>query len=125
MMIKRAFYLALGFFGLVLGSIGTVVPMLPTVPFFLLAAIGFGKSSERLECWFKNTKLYKENLEFFVAGKGMERKVKIRIMITVTVLLSVGFIMMDAVPLGRTVLFIIWICHLFYFMFGVKTIHRE
>ena len=30
----------------------------------LLAAFGFGKSSEKLNTWFKNTRLYRENLAF-------------------------------------------------------------
>ena len=70
------------------------------------------------------TKLYKDNLEDFVAGKGMTKKTKIRIMVTVTVLMSIGFIMMGlkGIVTGCVVLSFVWIFHLIYFIFGVKTI---
>ena len=94
----------LGCIGLALGAVGAVLPLLPAFPFLLLAAFCFAKSSEKLHRWFTGTKLYKNNLESYVKGQGMTWKTKIRIMITVTVLMSIGFIMMHAVPVGRIVL---------------------
>lgn len=38
----------------VLGAIGIVLPLLPTVPFLLLAAFCFARSSERLHNWLIN-----------------------------------------------------------------------
>ena len=87
----------------------------------MLAAYCFARSSEKLHNWFIGTRLYKENLESYVAGQGMTRRVKIRIMVTVTLLMSVGFIMMHAVPIGRIVLGCVWVFHMVYFIFGVKT----
>jgi hypothetical protein len=122
---KRSIYLCIGFLSLALGAIGAVLPLLPTVPFLMLAAICFGKSSERLHTWFTSTKLYKENLESYVEGKGMSIKTKVRIMITVTILMSIGFVMMHRVPVGRIVLGFVWIFHVFYFVFGVKTLKTD
>lgn len=90
-----------------------------------LAAFCFARSSERLHKWFINTKLYKNNLESYVKGQGMTRKTKIRIMATVTLLMSVGFIMMDQVPVGRVVLACVWVFHILYFCFKVKTIKPD
>ena len=122
MKIKKIGYIALGCIGVGLGAVGAVLPLLPAFPFLLLAAFCFARSSERLDRWFKGTKLYKENLESFVQGRGMTKKTKVRIMVTVTLLMSVGFVVMHAVPVGRVVLGCVWVFHILYFCFGVKTI---
>lgn len=125
MNIKKAFFVALGCLGLGLGALGAVLPLLPAFPFLMLAAFCFAKSSEKLHNWFISTKLYKKNLESFVQGKGMTVKTKIRIMVTVTILMSIGFIMMHAVPVGRIILGFVWIFHVLYFIFGIKTLKVE
>ena len=109
---------------MILGAAGSLIPVLPTVPFLMLAAFCFAKSSEKLDRWFKNTKLYKDNLEDFVAGRGMTMKAKVRIMVTVSLLMSVGFIMMGlkGIVTGCIVLGCVWVFHIVYFLFGIKTI---
>ena len=124
MNMKKMLYVILGCIGVGLGAVGAVVPMLPAFPFLMLAAFCFARSSEKLDRWFKGTKLYKDNLEDYVAGRGMTWKTKIRIMITVTLLMSIGFIMMGAkgIVVGCVVLGVVWLFHILYFCFGVKTI---
>lgn len=122
MKIKKILWMALGCLGLGLGALGAILPLLPAFPFLLLAAFSFARSSPKLHAWFVGTKLYKNNLESFVAGRGMTKKTKIRIMVTVTVLMSIGFIAMHAVPVGRIVLGCVWLFHVGYFIFGIKTI---
>lgn len=121
---KKFLYMIAGYISVGLAAIGVVVPVLPTVPFLMLAACCFARSSEKLERWFRGTKLYKDNLEDFVAGRGMTRKAKCRIMCTVTLLMSIGFFMMGrkGIVIGCAVLGIVWICHLIYFIFAIKTI---
>ena len=122
MNIKKICYILLGCIGVGLGALGAVLPLLPAFPFLLLAAFCFGRSSEKLNRWFTGTKLYKDNLESYVKGQGMTKKAKVRIMITVTVLMSIGFAMMHAVPVGRIVLGCVWVFHIVYFCLGVKTL---
>lgn len=121
---KKILYMILGYVGAGMGILGVVIPVLPTVPFLLLAAYCFARSSEKLERWFRGTKLYKDNLADFAAGKGMTRKAKCRIMLTVTLLMSVGFLMMGrkGIVAGCVVLVFVWICHLIYFIFAIQTI---
>lgn len=125
MNIKKAFFVVLGCLSLGLGALGAVLPLLPAFPFLMLAAFCFAKSSEKLHNWFISTKLYKKNLESFVQGKGMTVRTKIRIMVTVTILMSIGFIMMHAVPVGRIILGFVWLFHVLYFIFGIKTLKVE
>ena len=117
---RKILYSIIGCTSIILGIIGVVLPIIPTVPFVLLAAFCFAKSSERLENWFKNTKLYRENN----IKNGMTKQAKIRIMCSVTLLMSIGFIMMGlkGILVGNIVLLIVWIFHMAYFTFGVKTV---
>lgn len=117
---KKILYIFIGCISLELGIIGVILPILPTVPFVLLAAFCFARSSERLDGWFKNTKLYRENN----IKNGMTKQVKIRIMCSVTLLMSIGFIMMGlkGIVIGNIVLLIVWVFHMAYFTFGVKTV---
>lgn len=122
---KKIIYLVIGCISFALGAVGSVFPILPTVPFLLLAAFCFAKSSKKLNHWFKSTKLYKDNLDSYVKGQGMTKVTKIRIMITVTILMLIGFAMMHAVTLGRIVLACVWVFHIIYFAFCVKTLKVE
>ena len=127
MNIKKLLYIILGCIGVGLGAVGAVIPMLPAFPFLMLAAFCFARSSERLDRWFKGTKLYKDNLEDYVAGRGMTWKTKIRIMVTVTLLMSIGFVVMGTkgIVTGCVVLTCVWLFHIVYFCFGVKTIPAQ
>ncbi|TDJ06944.1 MAG: DUF454 domain-containing protein [Deltaproteobacteria bacterium] len=48
---QRYLLLALGLISLGLGILGTILPLLPTTPFILLAAYLFSKSSDKLYKW--------------------------------------------------------------------------
>ncbi len=127
MSLKKVFWIILGCIGVGLGSIGVFLPILPSVPFLLLATFSFARSSERLHKWFVNTKLYKKNLESYVQGKGMTIETKVRIMLIVTLLMGIGFSMMlvKEIYIPCIILLCVWIFHVVYFVFGVKTLHNE
>lgn len=127
MSIKKAIYLVAGCISAGLGAVGTVVPMLPSFPFLMLALFCFARSSRKLERRFKETRLYKNNLESYVQGRQMTWKSKLRIMITVTLLMGIGFTMMSIKPMrtGRNVLVCIWAFHILYFVWGVKTLKSD
>lgn len=121
----RVIFAAVGLISFGLGTLGVVVPILPTVPLYMLTLFCFAKSSKRLHDWFTGTNLYKTHLEGFVRGQGMTLKTKITVMGTVTLLMAVGLICMKEVPAGRIILTVVWICHVLYFVFGVKTRREE
>lgn len=124
---KKILYIVLGCISVGLGALGAVLPVLPTVPFLVLTAFCFARSSEKLDRWFRSTKLYEENLKDFVAGRGMTKKTKIRIMVTVTLLMSIGFVVMGlrGIVSGCVVLGLVWVFHIAYFVFGVRTYQEE
>ena len=120
---KRILWIVLGCIGVGLGAVGAVLPLLPAFPFLLLAAFSFAKSSQRLHTWFVNTKLYKNNLESYVTHRAMTLRTKRRVMLTVTLLMAFGFTMMFLkglyIPCG--ILAGVWVFHIVYFIFGIKT----
>lgn len=47
---KRLAYLIAGFISFGLGAIGVILPVLPTIPFLLLAGFCFARNSEKVRC---------------------------------------------------------------------------
>ncbi len=127
MKIKRLLFLISGCLCLGLGCIGIVLPILPTVPFFLVTVICFANSSPKLHDWFIHTKMYQKHLESFVKKKGMTARAKAGIIISVTLLMGFGFTMMllKGIYIPCLILVLVWLCHIVYFVFGVKTITIE
>lgn len=124
MKLKQLLFLIIGCLSLALGCVGIVLPILPTVPFFLVTVFCFANSSQRLHDWFVGTQMYKKHLDSFVKKKGMTVRTKAGILSSVTVLIAVGFFFMMRKELlvPCIILAVVWACHVIYFVFGVRTI---
>lgn len=127
MKIKYIVFAVLGCVCLGIGCAGIVLPILPTVPFFLLTVFFFANSSKKLHDKFVGSKLYKNHLESFVQKRGMTVKTKLTIIISVTIVMGVGFFLMirGGVIVPSVILAVVWLCHLIYFGFVVKTLKAE
>lgn len=117
----KVFWVVLGLVCLCLGSVGIVLPILPTVPFYLATVFCFTKGSKRLHRWFVGTKLYEKYLESYVKEKRMTMAAKVKLCVTVTIVMGIGFFMMKEVPVGRIILAIVWISHIIVVFFKIET----
>lgn len=54
----RYLWASAGVLSLLLGAIGVVLPLIPTVPFALLAAFCFARSSERMHLWLLQHRIF-------------------------------------------------------------------
>ncbi len=117
---KRKLLALAGLISLGLGALAAALPLIPSFPFLLISFICFGKSSQRLQDWFLSSKLYKNNLEGFLKGRGMTWPAKIRVIITVTLAIGISFALLSRLPWVRAILAVVWLGHIIYFLFFVK-----
>ena len=73
---RRYMLLAFGWISLGLGTLGLMLPILPTTPFVLLAAACFLRSSERLHSWLVAHPVFGKQIIDYLDGKGLKRKTK-------------------------------------------------
>ena len=74
---KKFLFLFAGSLCIVIGVIGIVVPLLPTVPFLLLAAYLYAKGSERFYLWLIHHKWLGTILTNYKEGKGIPVRLRI------------------------------------------------
>jgi len=73
---SRIVWLAVGMVAVAIGSIGVVVPGLPTTVFFIVAAWCFARSSPRFERWVLNLPKIGPMVRDHRDGLGMPRRAK-------------------------------------------------
>lgn len=61
----------------VIGIIGVFLPVVPTVPFWLVTAGCYTRASDRFYRWFINHRLVGDEFRQVLAGQGVTRRTKI------------------------------------------------
>ena len=116
--LKQSIFIILGCFFFILGSIGILVPILPTTPFMILAAACFAESSPRFHKMLLNNRWFGEDLRRWECHKTMKRTTKKRAswVIVFSFSLSIGIL------LGHTILQLLLLCTaliLLYFLWKI------
>jgi uncharacterized protein len=73
----RGFYAGLGFFFVVMGGIGVVVPVWPTTIFLILALWSFKKSSPRMEAWLLSNRYFGPSLRDWEETGSVRKRTKV------------------------------------------------
>ena len=73
---RRTLYLTCGFVALGLGAVGVVLPLLPTVPFMILAAFCFARSSPALEARLLNHRHFGKHIRRWRERRAISRRGK-------------------------------------------------
>lgn len=122
--LKKFIYIVVGLLSFILGTIGIILPILPTTPFYLLASFCFVRGSDRFDKWFKGTKLYKKHLENFVDNRSMTLRQKISILAFADFMLLFPLIILDSLHVKLFIIILI-VYKYYYFMYKIKTIKLE
>jgi uncharacterized membrane protein YbaN (DUF454 family) len=87
----RFFFIVAGCIAVILGTIGVVVPGLPTTPFVLLASWCFYKSSPRLQAWLLQSFLGKYIRDYKKKG-GLTTRKRLYIIALMATMVSMSII---------------------------------
>lgn len=75
-MLGRWLWRLIGLVAVGIGALGTVLPLLPTTPFLLLAAWAFARGSERWRQWLLNHPRFGPAIRSWQAERAIPRKAK-------------------------------------------------
>lgn len=118
----RYLWLTLGCMSFLLGTAGIFLPLLPTVPFYMVALFCFAKGSKKMHRWFVQSDLYKKHAADFMQKKEMTLKAKMNVMVTVTLLMGLAlWLLPEEMYIGYLIIGTAWTVHVLYFIFGIRT----
>jgi uncharacterized protein len=110
-----------GWVAVAVGSIGVIVPGLPTTVFFVVAASCFARSSPRFEAWVLNLPRVGPLVRDYRAGLGMSRTTKAWAICIMVVFASAGIVFAVEHVLVRVGIAVLVVVGAAYILFRVPT----
>ncbi len=101
----RLTWLVVGLLSLSLAALGVALPLLPTTPFILVAAVAFSRSSNRLHDWLVNHDVFGSLIDNWRRHGAISKRAKAVSVASMVVLLAIS--LATAVPTAAIVLQII------------------
>ncbi|MDH5373736.1 MAG: YbaN family protein [Acidimicrobiia bacterium] len=99
--IVRYLYLGAGFLSVGMAVVGTVLPVIPTVPLVLLAGFFFSRSSERFDRWLVEHPIFGPIVRDWRAGLGFTARAKAIAAVAITVSFGVSLLVVVESTPGR------------------------
>lgn len=85
--------MTVGFISFGIGSIGTLIPVLPTTPFLLLSGFCFARSSEKFNVWLKQQKIYDFYVGDYAEHRAIPRAKKYRIIAQIYLIMAASVLL--------------------------------
>ena len=119
--VVRYIFLTIGAISFVLGTAGIVIPLLPTVPFYMLTLFCLARGSERFHKIFLESSLYQKTVGAYERDKALTLRTKLSILASVTTIMAIGAYFSQNMPVALIVMGLVWIGHVIALAFIVKT----
>ena len=119
--VVRYIFLTIGAISFVLGTAGIVIPLLPTVPFYMLTLFCLARGSERFHKMFLESSLYQKTVGAYERDKALTLRTKLSILSSVTIIMAIGAYFSQNMPVALIVMGLVWIGHVIALVFIVKT----
>jgi len=120
---QRFLLLSLGWLAIVLGTLGIVLPLLPTTPFVLLAAWCFARSSPRFHHWLLWRSPFGRYLRHWQRHRAMPPGAKGRAI--VLIILTFGFSLWLVKLFWLRLLLLVLLAILLLFMWRIPVVAEE
>ena len=114
-------FLTIGAISFVLGTVGIVLPILLTVPFYMFTLFCLARGSEHFHRMLLNSNLYKKIVGAYERDKALTLRAKLSILTSVTIIMLIGDYFSRNIPIALIIMAIIWIAHVIVLLFIVKT----
>ena len=119
--VVRYIFLTIGAISFCLGTAGIVLPILPTVPFYMLTLFCLARGSERFHRMFLESSLYQKTVGAYERDKALTLRTKLSILTSVTAIMIIGAYFSRNIPIALIIMSIVWIAHIIALAFIVKT----